>query len=143
MDAEAIVKASTGNEQGYSVYRTDDVDIKTAEGGYTVGWMAADEWLAYTVNVASAGPYTIRARVVSVFTGRTFHSEADGVDVTGAITVPQRADWDEYEDVAVEDVPLHAGTQVLRVVIGLEDFIDLQGFTIEASGAASGGVGRR
>ena len=55
-----------GNEGG--AYRADDVDIKpSVEGGYVVGWFAAEEWLAYTVDVQSDGAYVFQARVGSVF----------------------------------------------------------------------------
>src|SRR6516225_2269816 len=47
-----------GNSGGQ--YRQDDVDIETTTdtgGGYNVGWIAAGEWLQYTVNVATSGTY--------------------------------------------------------------------------------------
>jgi len=118
---------TTGNEQGAFVYRADDVDIKPSrEGGHAVGWFAAGEWLVYTVNVKRDGLYSLHARVGSALPGRTFHVEVDGRDVTGPIPVPQLREWDRYRTVRVEGVSLHKGTQVLRVVMGPEDFMDLQ-----------------
>lgn len=123
---------SPGNEQGAPVYRAGDVDIKmSSEGGHSVGWLVSGEWLAYTTSLQSGGIYTIEARVGSPLPGRTFHIEADGVDVTGPIVVPQVADWDRYETVSVPGVLLTAGTQVLRVVMGPEDYMDFQWFAIE------------
>ena len=56
---------TAGNLGG--AYRDDDVDIKpSGEGGYVVGWFAAEEWLAYTVNVDRDGPYAFQARVVGL-----------------------------------------------------------------------------
>ena len=42
-----------GNNYGqYRTDDTDDVDINQAPGGgYIIGWTAAEEWLAYTLNV--------------------------------------------------------------------------------------------
>jgi uncharacterized repeat protein (TIGR03803 family) len=94
----AYVDHSPGNEGG--AYRSDDVDIKASRaGGFAVGWFAAGEWLAYTVDVKIDGIYTIAARVGSLFTGRTFHIAIDGQDVTGPLVVPAVSDWDEYQTV--------------------------------------------
>ena len=121
-----------GNEGG--AYRTDDVDIKTSvEGGYATGWIMAGEWLAYTVNVQTEGIYTISARVGSALPGRTFHVEIDGLDVTGPISVPLMSDWDQYETVSVPGIALHGGTQVLRVVMGPDDWMDFQWFEVQPS----------
>jgi hypothetical protein len=57
---------SSGNVVG--AYRYTDVDIEAtgdAAGAYNVGWAVAGEWLEYTVNAASAGTYTVEARVAS------------------------------------------------------------------------------
>src|SRR5207237_10706793 len=56
----AYSDTTAGNYGGQ--YRNTDVDIETTTdtgGGYDVGWIAAGEWLNYTVNVASAGTYTL------------------------------------------------------------------------------------
>jgi probable HAF family extracellular repeat protein len=119
-------------------YRRDDVDIKPSRhGGYAVGWLTAGEWLSYTVNVERADRYRISARVGSLLPGRTFHLEANGQDITGPIAVPQMADWDEYDTVTVDGVPLSAGKQTLRLVMGPEDYIDLQWIAFEPAGGTT------
>src|SRR5579859_4524691 len=43
-------------------YRTDGVDLEATTdtgGGDDVGWTAAGQWFNYTVNVASAGTYSL------------------------------------------------------------------------------------
>jgi len=115
-----------GNEGGF-VYRTDDVDIKTSsEGGYTIGWLAAGEWLNYTVNVQTAGTYGLSVRVGSALPDRTFHIEVDGLDVTGAIAVPYVTAWDQYQTLSLPGIALSAGQHTIRVVMGPLDFMDLQ-----------------
>src|SRR5579864_9006854 len=77
-----------------NVYRQDDVDIEAAtDGAYNVGWVAPSEWLAYSVNVASAGNYLLETRVASPGPGGTFHVELGGSNVTGALTIPATGDW--------------------------------------------------
>ncbi|MHC4783783.1 MAG: carbohydrate-binding protein, partial [Planctomycetota bacterium] len=98
-------------------YRTSEgVDIETcAEGGYDVGWISADEWLEYTVDVATAGDYTIEARVASNATGGNFHIEFDGLDVTGNINVPITGGWQAWTTVSAT-ATLSDSIQVMRFV---------------------------
>ena len=109
---------SSGNSGGK--YRVnDDVDIESASdsgGGYDVGWAAAGEWLKYTVNVAAAGTYDLEVRVASAGTGGTFHLEADGVDLTGRLTVPSTGGWQSWATVR-KAVTLKGGSQVWRLVM--------------------------
>lgn len=108
---------TSGNSGGQ--YRSTDVDIEAttdAGGGYNVGWIAAGEWLAYTVNVGTAGTYTIEARVASNSAGGTFHIESGGADVTGPLTIPNTGGWQNWTSITKSDVPLGAGQQTLRIV---------------------------
>jgi hypothetical protein len=114
----AYADTTSGNTGG-QLRTTDDVDIERAldtGGGYDVGWIAPGEWLKYTVNVASAGTYTIDARVASSGAGGTFHIESNGVDKTGPMTIPNTSDWQTWTTITKSNVSLAAGTQVLRVV---------------------------
>ena len=101
-------------------YRTNAVDIKAASdtgGGYLVGWTAAGEWLNYTVNVATTGTYTIDVRLASPSAGGTFHIEVNGVNKTGAITVPNTGGWSTWMTVTKAGIALAAGTQIVKVVM--------------------------
>src|SRR5262249_48013083 len=97
-----------------------DVDIQSTfdpGGGYNVGWMAPGEWLNYTVNVGAAGTYTLDMRVSSNGSGGTFHVLVNGVNVTGAITVPNTGAWQTWTTLTKTGVSLSAGQQVVRVVL--------------------------
>ncbi len=101
-----------GNNGGQ--YRSEDVDIEgCSEGGYNVGWMAANEWLEYIVEVPAPGDYTIDIRVASDATGGNFHIEFNGVDVTGNVNVPVTGGWQNWTTVTAT-ATLSAGTQVMR-----------------------------
>ena len=55
---------TSGNTGG--AYRGGDVDLEpSADGGNDIGWIAAGEWLNYSVNVTSSGSYTVQLRVAS------------------------------------------------------------------------------
>jgi hypothetical protein len=103
-----------------SVLRNDDVDLQTATdtgGGHKVKSAVASEWLKYSVNVATAGTYTITIRVASHGTGGTFHLEAGSVDKTGPLTVPDTGGWQSWRTITKTGVSLAAGPQILRLVM--------------------------
>lgn len=110
--------SSVENEGG--AYRDTAVDLASADdeaGGYTVGWIGAGEWLAYTLDVRSSGTYTVSARVASAGVGGTFHLEVNGLDQTGPIAVPDTGGWQSWTTAVRGGVHLTAGRQVLRVVM--------------------------
>ena len=110
---------STAGNSG-ATYRSTDVDIeKTSDtgGGYDIGWVAAGEWLRYTVSIATAGAYDIDIRVACSHAGGTFHIEVDGTDVTGPILVPNTGGSQAWRTLRVPNVTLSAGPQVWRLVM--------------------------
>ncbi len=111
--------SSSGNSGGR--YRlTDHVDIEVASdsgGGYDVGWVAGGEWLKYTVTVDAAGTYDLEFRVASAGAGGTFHLEADTVDLTGRLTVPNTGGWQNWTTVRKSGVALKAGKQIWRLAM--------------------------
>lgn len=114
-DANAI---NEGNE-----YRTDAVDIEICEeGGYNVGWTEANEFLNYTVNVASAGVYNFDFRVASQDGGGQFHLALNGNAITGTIDVPASNGWQNWINVSANNIVLQAGEQTFSVVIDTKGF---------------------
>ncbi len=112
---DAYHDSGPANAGGF--YRQDGVDITQASGGTgLVGWVAAGEWLKYTVNVQSAGVYDVDVLVASLGQGGRFHIEMNGTDVSGGITVPNTGGWQSWRTVTTR-VTLAAGQQVLRLVM--------------------------
>jgi hypothetical protein len=106
-----------GTNQG-GVHRTGGVDIAGGhDGGTIVGWTKAGEWLEYTVNVATAGNYTLEARVSSWDSSGKFHVEFNGVDKTGSIVMPlgdmKTVTWKTL----TKTVNLTAGQQVMKIAL--------------------------
>ncbi len=117
-EAVAYHDDSVGNSGG--AYRVTDVDVQPTTdtgGGYNVGWVSAGEWLNYTVQVATQNVYTVQVRVASLGVGGTFHLEVNGIDMTGAIAVPDTGSWQRWTSVGDLSVPLASGTQMLRLVM--------------------------
>ena len=73
-----------------------------------VGWIAAGEWLKFTVNVAAAGSYNVTLRVASPG-GASFHVGGT------AVSVPATGGWQNWTTVSVP-VTLGAGTQQMTLL---------------------------
>ncbi len=107
-----LTTANPGN-----VYRNDGVGIVAASdagGGYAVEGTVAGEWLQYTATVAATTVYTLDLRIASA-NGGTCHLSCDGKPVTGAVTLPNTGDWQNWQTVSVPGVNLPAGRHVLRL----------------------------
>ncbi|NDP26291.1 MAG: T9SS type A sorting domain-containing protein [Flavobacterium sp.] len=109
-------------------YRLDEyVDSKTSVAeGATVGSLATNEWLEYTVNVAQSGLYSFDFRYASGngAGGGPFHLELDGQVISGDITVPSTSttSWDVWATKTVANIPLTPGEHVLRVAFSWGEF---------------------
>lgn len=135
-EGDAYHDTSIGNNG--SSYRTDNVDIEVCtEGGFNIGWTVTGEWLKYTVNVATAGNYTITSRVASEATTGKFHIEVDGNDVTGPIVVGSTGGWQSWQD-RTSIVALTAGVKVVEVVVEGNDFnLNRLDFTLNGDAPAA------
>jgi alpha-N-arabinofuranosidase len=123
-----VIQAEDFDDGGYwdttpgnlgNVYRATDVDLQPttdAGGGFNVGWVTAGEWLEFTVHVATAGYYDVATRVASPHTGKSFRMLANGVDVTGAVSVPNTGAHQNWQTVTRPRIYLAAGTHRLRLV---------------------------
>ncbi|MDD5688632.1 MAG: carbohydrate-binding protein [Elusimicrobia bacterium] len=100
-------------------YRTTEgVDIQVCNdigGGFNVGWVRVGEWLKYTINIETAGKYTIEVRVSCDGQGGKFHIEFDDVDKTGPMTVPDTGGWATWQTVTKTGVSLDAGKHVMKL----------------------------
>jgi endonuclease/exonuclease/phosphatase family metal-dependent hydrolase len=102
-----------GNSGGQ--YRNTNVDIESAsEGGYDVGWIAAGEWLNYTVNVASAGSYTVQLRVASPGGGALHVGFNTASNVWVPVSIPATGGWQNWTTVTFT-ASLGAGVQQMTL----------------------------
>lgn len=105
---------ATNNGNQYR--RNEGVDIETcSEGGYSLGWFNAGEWLEYTIDVAEGGRYNIDIRCATEQNGGKFHIEFDGRNRTGILDVPNTGGWQSWQTLRRENVNLSPGVQVMRV----------------------------
>jgi endoglucanase Acf2 len=85
--------------------------------GDVVGWIAAGEWLEYTIDVEQAGYYNLNFRYASGNTsgGGPFYLESDGQTISSNISLSYTGDWDAWATKSVNNIPLKSGKQMLRL----------------------------
>jgi lysophospholipase L1-like esterase len=123
-------------------YRSDGVDVEVCGdtgGGYDVGWTSNGEWLKYTVNVATAGAYTVSLRVASVAAvgtnaGSLHLQTPSGTNLSGAVNVPGTGGWQTYTTITAS-VTLPAGQQIIEL------FEDAGGYNLNSMTFAAAGSG--
>ncbi len=104
-----------------NAYRSDGVDLELSSApatGNDIGWTAAGQWFRYTVNVSTAGTYTVSFLVAGgggAAVADAFHlSNAAGTNLTGAVAVPNTGGWQAWTTVTAT-VTLPAGVQTLTL----------------------------
>jgi beta-glucanase (GH16 family) len=86
-----------------------------SEGGQDVGWIDANDWIVWNVNVPTAGTYTVSYRVASLNGGGVIQLEkAGGSPVYGSVSVPKTGGWQNWTTVS-HQVTLQAGQQQIAV----------------------------
>src|ERR1700733_13661026 len=111
------VTSVNGTDNGY---RSDGVDLEatTDTGGPAndLGWTAAGQWFKYTVNVTTAGTYTVGLRLASPsgVTDGLHIANSAGTNLSGNVNVPATGGWQTWVT-AIATVTLPAGTQTLTV----------------------------
>ena len=108
------------NEGG--VYREDGVDIvqldsADASKGYAIGYTADGEWLKYSVDVKTAGDYTVYASMATNADDVGVQLFIDDVAVTDTLVATKGEDWSSYATVSANIAGLTAGEHVLKMVI--------------------------
>ena len=88
-----------------------------AEADTTLATRSRESGSRYTVNVSSSGTYDIEVRAASGGAGGTFHIEVNGVNKTGAFTVPDTGGWQNWVTLRKTGLTLSGGQQVFKVVL--------------------------
>jgi Carbohydrate binding module (family 6)/Fibronectin type III domain len=135
------VTTVNGSDNGY---RSDGVDLEVTTdtgGGVNLGWTAAGQWFKYTVNVATAGTYTVTFRVAAESAiADAFHiSNSAGTNLSGSVAVPNTGAWQTWTSVTAT-VTLPAGVQTLTVNQDNPGW-NLNWFSLASAGGGEGPFG--
>jgi hypothetical protein len=130
-------KNTTYGGEGWNlgwIYRSDGVDLSTCStgNGYKVSHAEPGEWLKYTVRVLHGGTYDLDLCTATTNMDRQVQLLLDGADLTGVVSLPQTAGWDDWGHTPVTNLILSAGTHVLEVRM-LTNAVDFSGMQFELS----------
>lgn len=113
---------SSGTNQGGSAYRSEPVDIEDITGGgYSIGYVQQNEWLEYTVNVATSGTYNVKIKHASLNTDADVLLSMDGITVSNSLTLAATGGWTTWATTDFTNISLTAGQHVLRVLMQDDD----------------------
>ena len=124
---------SPGSETGISFRNDEEVDIEECtdvDGGYNIGWATAGEWLEYTVNVGTAGIYSLELRVACDGDGRTVDLQIGDV-LLDDIALPNTGGWQNWETFTIPNVALDAEKQIMKLTVGDVSYVNLNHVKIE------------
>lgn len=110
-------------------YRNDGVDIQETNdnvntNGYHIGWIAAGEWMQYSVEVTESALYDIHVRVAGGEAGGKFHFSAGEADISGPVTAPYTGGWQTWQTVVVPNVVMDMADEKVRF------YTDIAGFNL-------------
>ncbi len=125
---------TTPNEGG--TFRTgEQVDIAPdggAGGGYYVGWLAAGEFLDFSVRLDAPGTFNINTRVASATGAGQYYVSVDGEMVTGVRDVPNTGGMAVWQEDSVKSIALSAGFHTLRFMV-VEPGFNVDSIEVESS----------
>lgn len=128
----ANYQVSTGSFTAWNngwTYRNDGVDIEKSEdninsNGVNVGWLAADEWMQYDLNITEEAVYDIKVRVAANGSDGAFHFASGTASISPTTSVPNTGGWQTWESILVSNVILSSNDNKLRF------YVDTQGFNV-------------
>jgi hypothetical protein len=105
-----------------------------SEGGKNVGYIHPGDWMSYTVNIPSAGTYTIEYRIASPNSDGRFRLDRDSgsIIIDDYISVPNTGSWQNWTTV-IKTVHLDAGEYYLGIYAYTGDW-NLNWFCISGNG---------
>jgi len=132
---------SGSNNSGGQYRASEGVDIQStsdADGGFNVGWISADEWMEYTIDVPESGTFSIHLRVARDPSGSSaiqtlFGADSENlINKTGTMSVPNTGSWQAWTTITASNISLDAGVQIMRIYMEGSSF-NLNWIEIEAT----------
>ena len=100
------------------VYRNDGVDISkdsTAYNSYYVDHIETGEWLQYTLQVKTAGIYSVTLKVASGIDDAKLSLNVNGADEAKEVAIPNTGGLKTWQVITIKGIHLKAGSNKVRV----------------------------
>ena len=108
--------------QGNGSRQDEGVDTETNDGGESIGWTKAGEWLEYSIDVQSEKTYDAEIRIASINSAGKLKILYNGEDRTGVISVPSTGSWSKFKSIYLDNIQLKESDTLMRVEIVNGDF---------------------
>ncbi len=95
-------------------FRSDGVDIESNPTGHHVAFFSSGEWMLYSIKADTTARYRAVTRVASNGPGGAFRVELDGVDISGALAIPNTNGWSNWQTISFE-AQITAGLHDLKI----------------------------
>lgn len=106
IEAEAF-----SNMSGIQTETTTDVG-----GGSNVGYIEANDWMEYDINVTKTANYDFSFRSASLSSGGSLSVEIDGVKTTEPIALTITGSWQTWANTIQKTIPLTKGIHKMRLL---------------------------
>jgi beta-glucosidase len=149
---QGVAYSVTSTNGSANSYRSDGIDLETtadtldtgvAGGAYDMGWTTVGQWFKYTVNVVTAGTYSVAFRVSSPYglTDALHIANAAGTNLSGSVAVPNTGGYETWTTVTAS-VTLPVGQQTLTIDQDSNGFnFHYMAFTLTSGGGGGGPTG--
>lgn len=98
-----------------------DTELRTPSGT-NVGWINEGEWIEYTLEVQTAGTYSLSAEIASPRGNGGFRLAIDGQEVAVGTNFEVTQEWDVFENQALTNIALKKGVFTMRITMTQEGF---------------------
>ena len=100
------------------IYRNDGVDISKDSAAYNsfyVDHIETGEWLQYTVQVKTAGIYSVRLKVASATDDAKLSLNINGANLAKEIAIPNTGSSKNWQVITLKDIRLKRGKNKVKV----------------------------
>lgn len=100
------------------IYRNDGVDISKDSSAYNsfyVDHIETSEWTQYTIQVKTAGVYSVKLKVAAATDDAKLTLNINGADQAKEVAIPNTGGLKTWQVITVKDIRLKAGVNKVRV----------------------------
>jgi endoglucanase len=120
VNAPAKVSAIPGKVEAESYAAYNNVEatqmiVATTDGGLKMGYNSVGDWYDYSVNVATAGTYTVDFRVANGSAATGQFQLLSGTTVLAIVDVPVTGSWETFTTISKPVNFTTAGPQTIRI----------------------------
>jgi hypothetical protein len=113
------------------------INTSDVSGGKEVGWISNGSWMDYSVNVSTAGSYTISFRVATPYTTSQLQVMSGG-SVLASVRVPSTGSYQSWQTITAT-INLNAGAQTIRIQSTSNEGFEFNWFELSGGGSTSTG----